>query len=118
MTSEEKVIIREKRKEPREEKHLKFRLIPNGQISKFEGETTNLSCIGANCRMNKPIPELTRVDLTLDIVSEEITFEGVVVRSEKIEEDAYDIAIYFSDIGDRLKTKINDFINLKAIIND
>ncbi len=111
--NDKEVIIRERRLEKRQNERLKFRLIPNGQVSNISGQTNDLSCVGANCRMNKRIAELTRVDLTLDIIGSEVTFEGVVVRSEKISDQEYDTAIYFSEIDPMIRQRIDDFIHLK-----
>ena len=118
MNDKEVVIIREKRKKPRVNKKLKFRLVPDSDSSDLSGHTNNLSCIGANCNMNRPVPEMTKVELKLDIVSEEITFEGIVVRSEEADDGTFNTAIYFDDISEKLQTKIENFINLKAIVND
>ena len=85
-------------------------------------ETINLSCIGAYCQINKDIPLMTGLEIVLALphVDEEDKFEyveciGSVVRVEKIasntnERDAYNVAIYFSDISDPEKQKIESFV--------
>ena len=110
---EEKTVIRERRKFPRQKKVIKFRMVPEKQ-SDVEGETNDLSCVGANCKMNKHIPEMTKLQLTLSLPDGDETFEGIVVRSDKVNEDEYDTAIYFSTIDMDIRRKINAFINGKT----
>lgn len=87
-------------------------------------ETINFSCIGAYCQVNKYIPLMTGFEIVLKLphVDEEGKFEyvecnGFVVRVKKIffdanEHNAYNIAIYFSEIEDSEKQKIESFIKI------
>ncbi|MBW1745598.1 MAG: PilZ domain-containing protein [Deltaproteobacteria bacterium] len=115
-----KHIGAEHRKHLRINERLKFKLKTNH----FDvvTETINFSCIGAYCQANKYISLMTSLDivLALPIVDKEDEFEyvkctGLVVRVEKVSFDAnkrnaYNIAIYFSEIEDSEKQKIESFV--------
>ena len=115
-----KHIGAEHRKYPRINKSLQFKLKTNH--FDIVTETINLSCIGAYCQVNKYIPLMTGLEIVLALpyVDEEGEFEyvacnGLVVRVEKVLFDAnghtaYNIAIYFSEIEDYEKQKIESFI--------
>ena len=111
MDDKEKVIIRDRRRKQRTSKPLKFRIIPEDAAHDIEGETKDLSCIGASCKMNKHIPEMTRLQLNLDLPGGTESFEGLVVRSDKVGEDEYNVAIYFSEIDFGIRKKIDKFVN-------
>jgi c-di-GMP-binding flagellar brake protein YcgR len=119
-----KYIGAEHRKHPRINERLKFKLKTNH--FHVVTETINLSCIGAYCRVNKYIPFMTSLEIVLELphVDEEGEFEyiecnGLVVRLEKVSFDAnghnaYNMAIYFSEIEDYEKQKIESFVRLRA----
>ncbi len=110
----------EHRKHPRINEHLQFKLKTNH--FHIVTETINLSCIGAYCQVNKYIPLMTGLEIVLALphIDEEGEFEcvecnGLVVRVEKVSFDAntrnaYNIAIYFSEIEDYQKQKIESFV--------
>ncbi|MCD4764264.1 MAG: PilZ domain-containing protein [Desulfobacterales bacterium] len=115
-----KHIGAEHRKHLRINERLKFKFKTNH----FDvvTETINLSCIGAYCQANKYIPLMTSLDIVMALphVDKEDEFEhvkcnGMVVRVEKVSFDAntrnaYNIAIYFSEISDSEKQKIESFV--------
>ncbi|MDL1964436.1 MAG: PilZ domain-containing protein [Deltaproteobacteria bacterium] len=115
-----KHIGAEHRKHPRINERLQFKLKTNH--FDIVTETINLSCIGAYCQANKYIALMTVLDIVLALphVDQEGEFEyvecnGLVVRVEKVSfdtdaRDAYNIAIYFSEIEDSEKQKIESFI--------
>jgi len=115
-----KHIGAEHRKHPRINERLQFKLKTNH--FDIVTETINLSCIGAYCQANKYIPLMTglQIVLALPCVDKEDKFEyiecnGLVVRVEKVSFDAntrnsYNIAIYFSEIEDSEKQKIESFV--------
>jgi hypothetical protein len=119
-----KHIGAEHRKHPRINERLKFKLKTNH--FHIVTETINLSCIGAYCQVDKYIPFMTSLEIVLELphVDEEGEFEyiectGLVVRLEKISFDAnghnaYNMAIYFSEIEDSEKQKIESFVRLRA----
>jgi hypothetical protein len=110
MEKKEVTVIRERRKHKRSKKVIKFRITPEEQQD-IVGETNDLSCVGANCKMNSYVPEMTKLELTLSLPDGEESFEGIVVRCDKVKEDEYDTAIYFSQISNDIRKKINDFID-------
>ncbi len=115
-----KHIGAEHRKHPRINERLQVKLKTNH--FDIVTETINLSCIGAYCQANKYIPLMTGLDIVLalphadeDGEFEYIECDGLVVRVEKVSFDAngrnpYNIAIYFSEIEDSEKQKIESFV--------
>jgi hypothetical protein len=73
--------------------------------------TNDLSLVGANCKLNKYIPEMTRLRLSLELDSGTQTFEGMVVRCDKQSNNMFDTAIYFTNIDMGIRNKIDEFIN-------
>ncbi len=114
-----KHIGTEPRKHPRINERIQFKLKTND--FHIVTESINLSCIGAYCQVNKYIPLMTGLDIVMALPrsDEEDEFEhikcnGSVVRVEKVsfdanERNAYNIAIYFSEIEDSEKQKIENF---------
>lgn len=83
-------------------------------------ETSNLSCSGAFCRINKFIAPMTKLKLNLllpirknnKIVTKHVHCEGVVVRAESVSTDDYfETAIFFSDITPKDAQVIHDFVD-------
>lgn len=118
-----KHIGAEHRKHPRINERLQFKLKTNH--FNIVTETINLSCIGAYCQANKYIPLMTVLDIVLALPHvdkngefehvEHVECNGLVVRVEKVSFDAntrnaYNIAIYFSEIEDSEKQKIESFV--------
>jgi hypothetical protein len=63
--------------------------------------------------MNSHIPEMTRLQLTLQLPTGDETFEGIVVRSDKINDNEYNVAIYFTEIDFGIRKRIDHFVNGK-----
>jgi hypothetical protein len=83
-------------------------------------ETSNLSCSGAFCQVNKFIAPMTKLKLNLllpirknnKIVTKRLHCEGVVVRSESVPTgDYFQTAIFFSDISPKDAQIIHDFVD-------
>jgi hypothetical protein len=102
----------ERRRHPRSPKRLNFKL--KAQDFDVVAETKDLSCIGALCQVNKPIPEMTHLKMILELPGKYAECEGTVVRVEKNSpsEDIYNIAIYFNEISKDEKKKIADYLGL------
>ncbi len=107
----------EKRKYPRIDKRMSFKLDTGGAI--LTAETINLSCSGVYCRVNQLIPLMTTLRIVFALICgneendvEYVECEGIVVRVEEIspEEGICHIAIFFNDIEDDEKDKIMNFI--------
>ena len=76
----------------------------------FVTETKNISCIGAYCQIDNYLPILTKLKITLLVpkskslkTAKHITCEGTIVRVERssdpLEQNKYNIAIYFNQIS-------------------
>ena len=104
----------ERRKATRIEKKLSITL--KGDAVTQVTETKNISGSGTFCQVSQPIPELSKLEVTLFVPVmggkktdlEKIDCTGVVVRSEKIirgdgAPEKFFIAIYFTNVrpGDR-----------------
>ena len=86
-------------------------------------ETRNISCSWVYCRVNKPIPLMSKIGLTLllpiqsgrKVLTERISCNGVVVRSEPVilreaEIACQDIAIFFTDASKKDRDKIAKYV--------
>ena len=108
-------------------KHPRLRSIIPLKISKrgldVITETGNLSCSGVYCRVNKPIPVMSKIGITLllpiqsnnRVLTKKIKCSGVVVRSEPLIVEEADtawqnIAIFFTDLSKKDKDKIAQYI--------
>lgn len=109
----------EHRKHPRINKRLQFKV----KAEDFDAvtETINLSCRGAYCQLNKYIPLMTNLKISLALPygdkGNEFKYaecNGVVVRVEEALSEAnvgsvYNTAIYFNEIEESEKEKIENF---------
>lgn len=108
-------------------KHPRLRSIIPLKISKrgldVITETRNISCSGVYCRVNKPIPVMSKIGITLllpiqsnnRVLTKKIKCSGVVVRSEPLIVEEADtawqnIAIFFTDLSKKDKDKIAQYI--------
>lgn len=78
--------------------------------------TEDVSCLGAYCQVDKYLAPMTKLDIALVLNNQQgganntkVRCRGVVVRTEP-EEDKYSIAIFFNDIAEPEKEKINKFV--------
>lgn len=80
--------------------------------------TKNISCAGAYCQVNKYLAPMTKLKIAMVLNGPKknttIRCNGVVVRAEPAliskEAQKYNIAIFFNDIAEAEKEKINSFI--------
>lgn len=105
----------ERRRHPRIRSRLPLELRRGGTFEIIE--TIDLSCIGANCRIHRPLPEMTRLQIILSLPTGDdgapvdlVSCDGVVVRSERRGDGDHRIAIFFDDIPDADKEKLARFI--------
>ena len=107
----------EKRLYQRVEKQLPIKL-KDGDID-LVTETKNISCIGIYCVVDRYVSPMTKVKTTLLLPSRKgdghshVNCNSVVVRVEKQNDDLenkYNIALYFNDINETNKQKINRYI--------
>ena len=109
----------EHRRYPRLDERLQLRL----RAENFDvvAKTINLSCLGAYCQLNKHIPLMTslKIAFTLSYGDQENRFDyvecnGVVVRVEEVLSESnmdsvFNTAIYFNEIEESEKEKIENF---------
>ncbi len=86
-------------------------------------ETKNISCSGAYCEVNRYLPPLTKVEITLVFPkgqgeTETVNCHGIVVRTDHMPysngTNHYCIAVYFSDISKADMSKLNAFVESQA----
>ena len=108
----------ERRVHPRIDTSLPVRIIANGYD--FSTTTHNVSCVGAYCTIQKYIPPFTKLAIKMAIPEQEtaatnakanVECKGVVVRSEDNASGAFNIAIFFNEIKDGEKEKINHYLS-------
>lgn len=98
----------DRRRYPRVEKNIAIKI--KEKDVDFVTETKNISCIGAYCQVDTYLPILTKLKITLLLPrskssksAKHVTCEGTVVRVERcpqpLEQNKYDIAIYFNQIA-------------------
>lgn len=112
--------MNEKRKYPRLESTLSI-AISNPQWDVIT-ETKNISASGAYCALSKPLPIMTKLDITLLIPFEnksikkmkKINCRGVVVRDEYDKDNVecpYCVGIYFSEIEKKDRKTLLSYID-------
>ena len=96
----------ERRKHPRLDNNVPVKI----RCDDFDvvTQTRNLSCSGAYCQVNKFIEPMTKLKIHLllplkksdKVITQKITCEGVVVRTESQPGDSsFNIAIFFSEMA-------------------
>jgi len=112
-----RISYEEKRRSPRIEKNIPLK-IKDGDFD-FITETKNISSIGAYCVTDRYIAPLTKIKITLLLPEgkkndyQYLNLKGVVVRIEKQNNDLenkYNIAVFFNDINQTNKDKLNSYI--------
>jgi len=112
----------ERRKHPRRETVLSLKISKRGLD--VITETRNISCSGVYCRVNKALPIMAKIGVTLllpiqnrrnRVNTKKIRCNGVVVRSEpaivKEADTAYqNVAIFFTDLSKKNKDKITQYV--------
>jgi c-di-GMP-binding flagellar brake protein YcgR len=93
-----------------------------GEIDTAKVESINVSANGVYFTSDKYIPELTKLDITLDLPAKKdqkargksVVCTGVVVRTEPPQEqpgvDTYEIACYFTSIDGSDKETLESYI--------
>ena len=109
----------------------KFQRVEDSGLSlKLEGfdsitHTLNISPSGVYCKVDKPLPLMSRVKLKLMVPDDskgrgsvkDLDVSGIVVREHPVIVDGsikhYDIAIFFEDLSAKNKEMIEDYISSK-----
>ena len=110
--------LSERRRQPRIKQQIPLKIkLDNYDVA---GQTNDISCIGAYCKVNKHIPpfSLISIILLLPIKNDKrsricnVHCQGVVVRSEENPENnkEYNIAIYFSRLKSSDKDKLLQYL--------
>ena len=113
--SSDKVIIREKRKNPRVSQEVPVVLLKEDELNGSKGKTKDLSCVGAKILLDHGLQNNTQIAITLNLPSGSREFQGMVVRSDPVENDMYEVSLYFNDITMQTRQKINDFVKEKWV---
>jgi len=113
------IPMKEKRKFQRVAEALPIKL--SGLDADVLTETKNISASGAYCSVDKPIPEMTKLNIVLLVPMKngriknvrKINCKGIVVRRQVISDALprpYNIGIYFSDIKERDRKALVSYI--------
>ena len=106
--------MREKRQFPRIEKILPITLV--GESFTVEAKTKDISASGTYCTVSRPIPEFSKLAITLNLPENKgIRCQGVVVRAGEIQREnggpsIHFAAIYFTDIQSQDRKRIEQYV--------
>ena len=111
----------ERRRHPRTEGILPLKISKKGLDAITE--TRNISCSGVYCRVNKAVPLMSKIGVTLllpmhfgkRVSTKKINCNGVVVRSdpaiiEEAETAYQNIAIFFTDLSKKDRDSIARYV--------
>ena len=107
----------ERRLHPRLEHKLPIRVAANGYD--FVTSTENVSCVGAYCHIDKYVPPFTKVMVRLSLPVRtssgskkyDVECKGVLVRTEDEKKGGFNVAIYFNEIKDSQRKKIEQYVS-------
>ena len=107
----------ERRLHPRLEQKLPIRVAVNGYD--FVTSTENVSCVGAYCHIDKYVPPFTKVMVRLSLPVRtssgskkyDVECKGVLVRTEDEKKGGFNVAIYFNEIRDSQRKKIEQYVS-------
>ncbi|MCA8969166.1 MAG: PilZ domain-containing protein [Planctomycetes bacterium] len=97
----------ERRRAPRVSADLPLQL--RARDAGASAQLRDLSTIGLSCTFPEPIPEMTAVQLRLELDDVPHDIVGAVVRSER-SDDEWEIAVYFTEISDTSKKSLEHYI--------
>ena len=101
----------EKRKYPRVAEAVSCQLTLEGAA--FAAQTSNISCSGVLCILQRPIPLMTQMEMSFQLPgassSRLIRCVGVVVRQQRAP-DGFATAIYFSNLKQEDRRLIAEFV--------
>jgi len=75
-------------------------------------QTKDISVSGAYCHVDKYMPLMTKLLITIGLpdTKEDLHCEGVVVRVEEAVPTGYNMAIFFSEIAEEDREKLNRYL--------
>ena len=99
----------ERRKHPRSVRG--FTPSAEGLINRVE----NISCSGVLCHTKRPVPEMTKMSIVLDLpapVERQIEAEGIVVRctAEDSRGESFKVAILYTKLNDDDQQAIREYV--------
>lgn len=97
----------ERRRAPRIAADLPLQLV--ARDAGATAQLRDLSTIGLSCVFPEPIPEMTAVNLELELGGQKHEIVGAVVRSERLDE-GWEIAVYFTQITDEATSGLTSYI--------
>ena len=118
----------ERRQHPRVDESLSFQVAVDEQT--IVAETKNISCGGAQCYLNHPVSEMTKLKISFALPPvgpsgspKMIHCIGAVVRQEEVRNEqtghaTYLTAIYFSELKPEDKRRIAEFVLQSMLSND
>ena len=109
-------MSQERRRAPRISERVSVEI--SDATAECRTETTNISTVGAYCTLDRFIAPMTKLQLEFEVPNGprhvRIRCEGVVVRAEPVVESSergrYHIAIFFSEMTDRGRAVISQFV--------
>lgn len=111
------MVSRDQRAHKRVAKELPLKVKIPIQSADVVIQTQNLSCSGALCTCDRFIAPMTKVNITMLLpphgkrAAKKVTCTGVVVRiKEDKESGLFHIGLFFNDIKEKERHKIEDFI--------
>lgn len=104
----------DRRRDSRYERRLRFH-VQSGDADRIAAETINISSRGLYCVVPKPVPAMTKLKVALDLPvgdgqTKRMECEGVVVRSEKTDDGACRVAIYFLNLDREAAAMLERFL--------
>ena len=108
----------ERRRSPRIKREIALKI----KLDEYDlvGQTRDISCIGANCTVNKYIPPFSLISIILLLPLKinnrnsicNVRCQGVVVRTEEDPQNnnVFNIAIYFNRLRQSDKTKLLQYV--------
>lgn len=100
----------ERRKALRVKKSFPFTI--HSDEGEIVTQTKDISVSGAYCHVDKYMPLMTKLLITIGLseLKEDIQCEGVVVRIEEAVPTGYNMAIFFTEISEENKEKLNRYL--------
>ena len=113
-TSESELNQAERRRYRRIDRNIRVNMHLGSLGYDIQGETRKLSAVGTYCEVNRPIPEMTQLMMVLNLPSDQVECGGTVVRSvsDPKRSDLYHLAIFFNEMSEKAKRKLNEFIEV------
>ncbi len=109
----------EKRKYPRVAEAVSCQLTLDG--ASFVAETGNISCGGALCLLDHPVPLMTQLEVAFHLPGSSsprlIRCVGVVVRQQR-QADGFATAVYFSNLKQEDRRLIAEFVLQSMLAHD